>query len=59
MPFLFDFVLRNISIEQFDALMDKAAPWKWKDVDAGQKIWIDGPGRRGDHPGQDCLLDTT
>ena len=33
-PFLFDFVLGNVSIEEFDALMDKAAPWTWKDVEA-------------------------
>ncbi|MHB1758108.1 MAG: hypothetical protein ACYCT9_11490, partial [Leptospirillum sp.] len=32
-PFLFDLVLGNVSIEQFDALMDKAAPWNWKDVE--------------------------
>ena len=33
-PFLFDFVLGNVSIEEFDALMDKAAPWNWKDIEA-------------------------
>jgi len=33
-PFLFDLVAGNVSIEQFDALMDKAAPWNWKDVEA-------------------------
>jgi hypothetical protein len=32
-PFLFDLVLGNVSLEQFDALMDKSAPWKWKDVE--------------------------
>lgn len=32
-PFLFDLVVGNVSIEQFDALMDKAAPWNWKDVE--------------------------
>lgn len=33
-PFLFDFVLGNVSIEQFDTLMDKSVPWDWKDVEA-------------------------
>ncbi|MHB8544326.1 MAG: hypothetical protein ACYC9S_10060, partial [Leptospirales bacterium] len=33
-PFLFDLVVGNVSTEQFDALMDKAAPWNWKDVEA-------------------------
>ncbi|MHB1926158.1 MAG: helix-turn-helix domain-containing protein [Leptospirillum sp.] len=33
-PFLFNLVLGNVSLEQFDALMDKSAPWNWKDVEA-------------------------
>ncbi|MHB1285553.1 MAG: hypothetical protein ACYCYP_03160 [Leptospirales bacterium] len=33
-PFLFDLVVGNVSTEQFDALMDKAAPWNWKNVEA-------------------------
>ncbi|MHB1285520.1 MAG: hypothetical protein ACYCYP_02990 [Leptospirales bacterium] len=33
-PFLFDLVMGNVSIEEFDALMDKSAPWNWKDVEA-------------------------
>ena len=33
-PLLFDLVLGNVSIEQFDALMEKSAPWNWKDVEA-------------------------
>ncbi|MHB8544830.1 MAG: hypothetical protein ACYC9S_12650, partial [Leptospirales bacterium] len=33
-PFLFDLVVGNVSPGQFDALMDKAAPWNWKDVEA-------------------------
>ena len=33
-PFLLDLVMGNVSPEQFDALMDKAAPWKWKDVES-------------------------
>ena len=33
-PFLFDLVMGNISIDQFDALMDQASPWDWKDVEA-------------------------
>jgi hypothetical protein len=33
-PFLVDLVLGNVSIEEFDALMDMSAPWHWKDVEA-------------------------
>lgn len=33
-PFLFDLVVGNVPIEQFDTLMDKASPWDWKDVEA-------------------------
>ena len=33
-PFLFDLVVGNVSIETFDALMDKATAWEWKDVEA-------------------------
>ena len=33
-PFLFDLVVGNVSTEQFDALIDKATPWNWKDVEA-------------------------
>ncbi|MHB8423184.1 MAG: helix-turn-helix domain-containing protein [Leptospirales bacterium] len=33
-PFLFDLVVGNVTTEQFDALMDKATPWNWKDVEA-------------------------
>ena len=33
-PFLFDLVVGNVSIETFDALMDKSTPWEWKDVEA-------------------------
>ena len=33
-PLLYDLVLGNVSIEHFDALMDKSAPWNWKDVEA-------------------------
>ena len=33
-PLLFDLVLGNVSIDQFDALMEKSAPWNWKDVEA-------------------------
>ena len=33
-PFLFDLVQGNASIEQFDALIDNATPWNWKDVEA-------------------------
>ena len=33
-PFLFDLVVGNVTTEQFDALMDKSAPWNWKDVEA-------------------------
>jgi len=33
-PFLFDLVVGNVSIEQFDALMGRSAPWNWKDVEA-------------------------
>jgi hypothetical protein len=33
-PFLFDLVMGNTSFEQFDVLLDKAAPWDWKDVEA-------------------------
>ncbi|MHB1287419.1 MAG: hypothetical protein ACYCYP_12875 [Leptospirales bacterium] len=33
-PFLFDLVQGNVSIEQFDGLMDKSTPWNWKDVEA-------------------------
>jgi transcriptional regulator with XRE-family HTH domain len=33
-PFLFDLVMGNVSVEQFDAMMDKAAPWNWKDVES-------------------------
>lgn len=32
-PFLFDLVMGNVSLEQFDTLMDKSAPWNWKDVE--------------------------
>jgi hypothetical protein len=32
-PLLFDLVMGNVSIEPFDALMDKSSPWKWKDVE--------------------------
>jgi hypothetical protein len=40
-PFLFDLVLGNVSIEQFDAMMDKAAPWNWKDVEfLAQKLGL-------------------
>ena len=40
-PFLVDFVLGNVSIEEFDTLMDKSAPWKWKDVEAlAQKLGV-------------------
>jgi hypothetical protein len=31
---LFDLVLGNVSIKHFDALMEKSAPWNWKDVEA-------------------------
>ena len=31
-PFIFDLVLGNMSIEGFDAVLDKAAPWDWPDV---------------------------
>ena len=33
-PFLFDLVMGSISLEEFDAILDKAAPWEWKDVEA-------------------------
>ena len=33
-PFLFDLVVGSVSIETFDALMDKASAWDWKDVEA-------------------------
>lgn len=33
-PFLFDLVMGNVSVEQFDAMMDKATPGNWKDVEA-------------------------
>jgi len=33
-PFLFDLVMGNITIEEFDAMMDKAPPWNWKDVES-------------------------
>jgi len=33
-PFLFDLVVGNVSIETFDAMMDKASAWDWKDVEA-------------------------
>ena len=36
-PFLFDLVMGNVSIEEFDALMDKSPPWNWKDVEALSK----------------------
>ena len=40
-PFLFDLVQGDVSIEQFDALMDKAAPWDWKDVEVlAQKLGL-------------------
>ncbi|WP_053764600.1 helix-turn-helix domain-containing protein [Leptospirillum ferriphilum] len=32
-PFLFDLVMGNISLEQFDVILDKATPWEWKDVE--------------------------
>ena len=32
-PFLFDLVMGNTSFEQFDSILDKAAPWNWKDVE--------------------------
>lgn len=36
-PSLFDLVMGNVSIEQFDALMDKSSPWNWRDVEALSK----------------------
>ena len=40
-PFLLDLVMGNVSVEQFDAMMDKSAPWKWKDVELlAQKLGL-------------------
>ncbi len=40
-PFLLDLVMGNVSVEQFDAMMDKAAPWNWKDVEVlAQKLGL-------------------
>ena len=32
-PFLFDLVMGNISLEQFDFFFESATPWEWKDVE--------------------------
>jgi hypothetical protein len=32
-PLLLDLVMENMTFEQFDAILDKAAPWDWKDVE--------------------------
>ena len=40
-PFLLDFALGNVSIEEFDTLMDKSAPWNWKDLELlAQKLGL-------------------
>lgn len=33
-PFLFDLLLGQASLEYFDAILEKAAPWDWKDIES-------------------------